>query len=108
MSAGYQTLHVGKNGALALAAITGWQVSMPLVPLWSMLIASKLVKCCMVWLWHSGAPYAFAVLQFFFREKKRQNLPSLIATLWCVCGQLSAFIIITPVILNELLSQLLD
>ena len=69
MSAGYQTLHVGKNGALALAAITGWQVFMPLVPLWSMLIASELVKCCMVWLWHSGAPYAFAVLRFFLREK---------------------------------------
>jgi len=40
MSAGYRTLHVGKNGALALAAITGWQVFMPLVPLWSIIECS--------------------------------------------------------------------
>lgn len=34
------------------------------------LIASKLVKCYMVRLWHSGAPYAFAVLRPFFFKKK--------------------------------------
>jgi hypothetical protein len=37
-----------------------------------MLIASKLVKYYMVWLWHSGAPYAFAVL-WFLRKKKGEN-----------------------------------
>ena len=47
MSAGYQTLHVGKNGALALAAITGWQVFMPLVPLWS------IIECSLHLNWYS-------------------------------------------------------
>jgi len=110
MSAGYRTLHVGKNGALALAAITGWQVFMPLVPLWS------IIECSLHLNWYSvtwcgcGIQVPLMLLQFFssfLGGKKRQNLSSLIATLWCVCGQLSAFII-TPVILNELFSQLLD
>jgi len=47
MSAGYRTLHVGKNGALALAAIT---------VLHGVAVAFR-------------CPYAFAVLRFFLREK---------------------------------------
>ncbi|KAG2563177.1 hypothetical protein PVAP13_8KG292002 [Panicum virgatum] len=41
------------------------------------------LMCCMVWLWHSGAPCAFAVLQFFFREKKAK--PSFFDCNFVVC-----------------------
>lgn len=61
MIAGYRTLPVGKMVLLHWLEL---QVGRHLrvVVHNRVLIASKLVKCYMVWLWHSGVPYSFAVL----------------------------------------------